>query len=131
MFTRLSLIPIWLCTLAAASVFAQATPSGLSKATFAMGCFWCAEEAMDKLPGIISTTSGYIGGSKKNPTYHEVSAGSTGHTEAVQVMYDPKNRITSYNVCYTKLLRIIRHPLFGHLNFCQNSLNLILSKEFT
>jgi peptide-methionine (S)-S-oxide reductase len=98
MFTRLSLLPIWLCALAAGSVFAQETPSGHSKATFAMGCFWCAEEAMDKLPGIISTTSGYIGGSKKNPTYHEVSAGSTGHTEAVQVVYDPNK------VSYEQLL---------------------------
>jgi peptide-methionine (S)-S-oxide reductase len=115
MFTRLSLLPIWLCTLAAASVFAQTTPSGLSKATFAMGCFWCAEEAMDKLPGVISTTSGYIGGSKKNPTYHEVSAGSTGHTEAVQVVYD------SNKVSYEQLLNqfwLNHDPTVKDRQFC-------------
>jgi len=59
------------------------------KATFAAGCFWCTEEAFDKVPGVISTTSGYMGGRKKNPTYNEVSTGGTGHTEVVQVVYDP------------------------------------------
>jgi peptide-methionine (S)-S-oxide reductase len=115
MLTRLFLLPIWLCTFASASVFAQATPSALSKATFAAGCFWCAEEAMDKLPGVISTTSGYIGGSKKNPTYHEVSAGSTGHTEAVQVVYDPKK------VSYEQLLEqfwLNHDPTVTDRQFC-------------
>src|SRR5256885_3728664 len=50
----------------------------LQKATFAAGCFWCTEEAFDKLPGVLSTTSGYMGGQKKHPTYEEVSAGITG-----------------------------------------------------
>jgi peptide-methionine (S)-S-oxide reductase len=59
------------------------------KATFAAGCFWCTEEAFDKVPGVLSTTSGYMGGKKKNPTYNEVSTGGTGHTEVVQVVYDP------------------------------------------
>ena len=67
-------------------------------ATFAGGCFWCMEEVYDKVPGVISTTSGYMGGSKRNPTYEEVSAGVTGHTEVVQVVYDPGK------VSYTKLL---------------------------
>src|SRR5215217_9288591 len=67
-----------------------ATPTGpTAKATFAGGCFWCMEPPFDKLDGVVSTTSGYIGGQKANPTYQEVSAGSTGHTEAVQVVYDP------------------------------------------
>ena len=67
-------------------------------ATFAGGCFWCMEEVYDKVPGVISTTSGYMGGSKRNPTYEEVSAGVTGHTEVVQVAYDPAK------VSYAKLL---------------------------
>src|SRR6476646_330403 len=55
-----------------------------AKATFAGGCFWCMEPPFDKLDGVISTISGYTGGKKKNPTYEEVSAGNTGHAEAVQ-----------------------------------------------
>jgi len=58
-------------------------------ATFAGGCFWCMEPPFDKLPGVISTTSGYIGGHQKDPTYKQVSRGKTGHTEAVQIVYDP------------------------------------------
>lgn len=58
-------------------------------ATFAGGCFWCVEEAFDKVPGVIATVSGYMGGHLKNPTYELVSTGRTGHTEVVQVEYDP------------------------------------------
>jgi peptide-methionine (S)-S-oxide reductase len=60
-----------------------------AKATFGGGCFWCMEEVMDKVPGVLSTTSGYTGGSKMNPTYEQVSAGGTGHVEVVEVVYDP------------------------------------------
>lgn len=67
---------------------ASAAPS-LARATFAGGCFWCMEPPFDRLPGVVSTTSGYSGGSKLNPTYEEVSAGITGHAEVVQVAYDP------------------------------------------
>lgn len=61
----------------------------LEKAIFAGGCFWCMEAPFDRLPGVVSVTSGYTGGHTKNPTYKEVSAGGTGHAEAVQVEYDP------------------------------------------
>src|SRR3990172_10092878 len=98
MLARILILPIWLGALAMPSVFAQSQPTGLAKATFAAGCFWCTEEAMDKVPGVISTTSGYMGGSKKNPTYPEVSTGATGHTEVVQVVYDPAK------VSYERLL---------------------------
>ncbi len=69
-------------------------------ATFAGGCFWCMEPPFDKQAGVISTTSGYMGGSRKNPSYPEVSAGGTGHAEVVQVAYDPAK------VSYEELLAI-------------------------
>lgn len=69
---------------------ADVEEKGLARATFAGGCFWCMEPPFDKTEGVLATISGYIGGSKDNPTYKEVSAGTTGHTEAVQVIYDPK-----------------------------------------
>lgn len=68
-------------------------------ATFAGGCFWCVEEAFDEVEGVVETTSGYIGGQTENPTYEEVSAGGTGHAEAVQVAYNPSV------VNYRELLR--------------------------
>jgi peptide-methionine (S)-S-oxide reductase len=71
-----------------------------AKATFAGGCFWCMEPPFDKLEGVISTTSGYTGGQKENPTYEEVSAGGTGHAESVQVVYDPTK------VSYEDLLNV-------------------------
>lgn len=83
---------------AAAKPGANAT--GYAKATFAGGCFWCMEPPYDKLDGVISTTSGYTGGQKKNPTYEEVSSGRTGHAEAVEVVYDPKK------IGYEKLLEV-------------------------
>ncbi len=62
---------------------------GLATATFAGGCFWCMEPPFDELKGVVSTTSGYIDGHLKNPTYRQVSSGGTGHTEAVQIVFDP------------------------------------------
>jgi peptide methionine sulfoxide reductase msrA/msrB len=74
------------------------------KATFAGGCFWCLESDFKKVDGVIEVVSGYIGGDSENPTYHEVSLGSTGHAEAVQVQYDPEK------ISYQELLDIFwRH----------------------
>jgi peptide methionine sulfoxide reductase msrA/msrB len=61
----------------------------IKKATFAGGCFWCTEADFEKLPGVVKVISGYTGGAKENPTYEEVSSGTTGHVEAIQVYYDP------------------------------------------
>jgi len=72
--------------------------SGLATATFAGGCFWCVESDFEKVPGVVEAISGYTGGHTENPTYEEVSAGGTGHVEAVQVIYDPKK------VSYKELL---------------------------
>ena len=98
------------------AAFAQGTnPPGSAIATFAGGCFWCMEPPFDVLPGVISTTSGYTGGARKNPTYHEVSAGITGHAEAVQIVYDPKK------VSYAKLLEVFWHnidPARKDAQFC-------------
>lgn len=89
--------------------------AGLAKATFAGGCFWCMEPPYDKLPGVVSTTSGYTGGHLKNPSYEQVSSGGTGHTEAVEVVYDPSK------VSYAKLLEVFWHnidPLTPNRQFC-------------
>ena len=64
-------------------------PAATATAIFAGGCFWCLEADFEKLPGVIGAESGYTGGKTPNPTYHQVSAGGTGHTEAVRVSYDP------------------------------------------
>jgi peptide-methionine (S)-S-oxide reductase len=77
---------------------APASSKGLATATFAAGCFWCTEADFDKVPGVVSTTSGYTGGTTKNPTYQQVSAGVTGHAEAVEIAYDPSK------VTYEQLL---------------------------
>ncbi|MFB0507878.1 MAG: peptide-methionine (S)-S-oxide reductase MsrA [Thermodesulfobacteriota bacterium] len=78
----------------------QSSSDRLAKATFAGGCFWCMEPPFDKLYGVVSTTSGYIGGHKVNPTYEEVSSGTTGHAEAIQIVYDPRK------ITYDQLLEV-------------------------
>jgi len=76
----------------------QAGKAATARATFAGGCFWCMEEAYEKVPGVIAAVSGYMGGQVKNPTYEQVSTGRTGHAEVVQVEYDPAK------VSYAQLL---------------------------
>jgi peptide-methionine (S)-S-oxide reductase len=86
-----------------------------AKATFAGGCFWCVEADFDKVPGVISTTSGYIGGSVANPTYEQVSAKTTGHAEAVEIVFDPAK--VSYEQLLEKFWRSI-DPTTKDRQFC-------------
>jgi peptide-methionine (S)-S-oxide reductase len=93
----------------------DATRPTTASATFAGGCFWCVEADFDKVAGVASTTSGYIGGRTANPSYEEVSRGGTGHAEAVEIVYDPAK------VSYEKLLDVFWHnidPLAKDRQFC-------------
>lgn len=93
----------------------SACAAELEKAIFAGGCFWCMEAPFDKLAGVISVTPGYTGGHKKSPTYKEVSAGGTGHAEAVQIVYDPAR------ISYRSLLTVFWHnidPTVTDRQFC-------------
>ena len=103
-----------LAATATGSVLA-ATDDELATATFAGGCFWCVESDFDKVPGVVETVSGYTGGTADNPTYKQVTMGGTGHREAVQIRYDPKQ------VSYERLLHIFWRsvdPTDGGGQFC-------------
>ncbi len=105
---------IALSALATVSI-ARAAEDGLEAATFAGGCFWCVESDFDYVPGVVSTTSGYTGGDLVDPTYKRVSAGGTGHREAVRIVYDPTK------TSYAKLLDVFWRsvdPTDGGGQFC-------------
>jgi peptide-methionine (S)-S-oxide reductase len=105
-------LSLWLALVASAA--GQGTAAQQS-AIFAGGCFWCVEADFDKVPGVISTTSGYIGGRTPNPSYDAVVAGGTGHAEAVEIVYDPAK------VSYQKLLDVFWRnidPLVKDRQFC-------------
>jgi peptide-methionine (S)-S-oxide reductase len=94
---------------------APSAEAGQQRATFAGGCFWCVEADFDKLPGVMSTTSGYTGGHVSNPTYAQVSRGGTGHAEAVEIVFNPAV------VTYDQLLDHFWHnvdPFVAHRQFC-------------
>ena len=93
----------------------RAAPPAPATATFAGGCFWCMEPPFEKLPGVISVTSGYTGGQQKDPTYEQVSSGKTGHAESVQIVYDPSK------IGYEQLLDVFWRnidPLAKDRQFC-------------
>jgi peptide-methionine (S)-S-oxide reductase len=105
-----------ICVGAVTLSFAAPSPERAS-AIFAGGCFWCEETAFEGVAGVISVTSGYTGGPKKNPTYDEVSAGGTGHAESVEVVYDPTK------ITYEKLLDIFWRnvdPFQANGQFCDH-----------
>ena len=105
----------WLAALLAPE--AQAAPAEAATAIFAGGCFWCMESDFDKVPGVISTTSGYTGGSTPNPSYEQVSSEQSGHAEAVQVVFDPGK------VSYAQLVELYWHfidPTTKDRQFCDS-----------
>ncbi len=94
---------------------ARAAGDGLEVATFAGGCFWCVESDFDKVPGVVRTVSGFAGGALPDPSYEQVTAGGTGHREAVQIFYDPSQ------VSYAALVEIFWRsvdPTDGGGQFC-------------
>ena len=91
-------LALGLTALTSLSAFTTAAQAATATAVFAGGCFWCTESDFEKLPGVVAAESGYTGGKTASPTYESVSAGSTGHTEAVRVTYDPAQ------VSYTQLV---------------------------
>ncbi len=101
----------------AVSVGGVAAAAEPKTAIFAGGCFWCMEPPFEKLPGVISTTVGYTGGTVSHPTYEQVSAGGTGHAESVRVVYDPEK------IRYEQLLDVFWHnvdPVTRDAQFCDH-----------
>jgi peptide-methionine (S)-S-oxide reductase len=102
---------------AAAPAAAQsaAAPAATARATFAGGCFWCVEADFDKVPGVLSTTSGYMGGTVARPTYEQVSTNKTGHAEVVEIVFDPAK--VSYETLLATFWRSI-DPTTRDAQFC-------------
>jgi peptide-methionine (S)-S-oxide reductase len=96
---------------------APAQQTGMATATFAAGCFWCTEADFDKLAGVVSTTSGYTGGRVENPTYRQVTTGSTGHAEAVRVVFDPA--VVSYEELLDHFWKNV-DPFVANRQFCDS-----------
>jgi peptide-methionine (S)-S-oxide reductase len=94
---------------------AQPRAAATATAVFAGGCFWCTESDFDHIPGVVETVSGYTGGRVANPTYEQVSAGGTGHFEAVRIVYDPRR--VSYANLAQRFLRTV-DPLDSGGQFC-------------
>ena len=101
--------------LATAQIPNEIPNENLETATFAGGCFWCTESDFDKIPGVVSTTSGYIGGTVVNPTYEQVSTGKTGHVEAVRIHFD--NTKTDFSKLLSAYWLTI-DPLTADQQFC-------------
>jgi peptide-methionine (S)-S-oxide reductase len=114
--TKTRWVVIGLCLAVVFAPLAKAADKPkLTTATFAGGCFWCMEKPFEDLPGVKSAISGYSGGNERKPTYEDVSAGKTGHTESVQVSYDPTK------VTYAQLLQVFWHnidPTTADRQFC-------------
>jgi peptide-methionine (S)-S-oxide reductase len=103
--------------LALAALAPWAAAQATAKAILAGGCFWCVEADFDKVPGVLSTTSGYIGGKVANPTYEQVAAKATGHAEAVEIVFDPSK--VSYEQLLEHFWRTI-DPTTKDRQFCDS-----------
>lgn len=102
-------------TFGVSGAISQKAPSETAIATFAGGCFWCIESDFDRVPGILTTVSGYTGGKTDNPTYRQISRGDTGHREALRITYDSKI------ISYAQLLPVFWHsvdPVDSGGQFC-------------
>jgi peptide-methionine (S)-S-oxide reductase len=116
-FLPAALLGLALFSGASASAQSSQTTQVTAKALFAGGCFWCVESDFDKVPGVLSTTSGYSGGKTANPTYEQVSSHTTGHAEVVEVLYDPSK------VSYQRLVEYFWHtidPTVRDQQFCDH-----------
>jgi peptide-methionine (S)-S-oxide reductase len=111
----LPLAAAWLIAGCGEAASAPPASGARAVAVVAGGCFWCTEADFDKLPGVVGTTSGYTGGKVANPTYEQVSAGNTGHIEAVRITYDPTK--LSYAKLVSHLFRTV-DPLDSGGQFC-------------
>lgn len=118
-------VSLWVLLAAAAlsigiSSISTAAEDDHRVATFAGGCFWCVESDFDRVPGVVRTISGYIGGAQKDATYERITSGGTGHREAVQIFYDPKK------ITYAMLLEIFWRsvdPTDGGGQFCDRGMS--------
>ncbi|MFM2448032.1 MAG: peptide-methionine (S)-S-oxide reductase [Pseudomonadota bacterium] len=112
-----ALLSGWLPAAHAQAAPTATTPAATNtaKAIFAGGCFWCVESDFDKVDGVLSTTSGYIGGSTVNPTYEQISSKNTGHAEAVEIVFDPRK--VSYSALVERYWRTI-DPTVKDRQFC-------------
>ncbi len=115
MNTRPLLVATLMITATLFAVPSVASDGETAYATLAAGCFWCIEADLEKVEGVISVTSGYTGGTVANPTYKQVSAGKTGHTEAVRVVFDP--RVVSFEELLEIFWRNI-DPTVADRQFC-------------
>ena len=116
-FSALVLALLVLVNLSGVSQGISNSGSSQAKATFAGGCFWCMEEAFEKVEGVVSVISGYTGGQVENPSYEQVSAGGTGHTESIEVLYDASK------VTYAQLLEVFWKnvdPTTPNAQFCDH-----------
>jgi len=115
--SALSLAILFIGTLSVQTISQAAANATQGKAYFAGGCFWCMEEVFENVEGVLSVTSGYMGGTVARPSYEEVSAGRTGHAESVEVVYDPTK------VSYQKLLDAFWlnvDPITPNAQFCDH-----------